>query len=163
MVTLSGSQVYPNPLTLWQDAHNDPYRVIPNVQGLNYRFGKLSLSMGNVMDDPRFGQAGFGYQCWNVEGLTWSERARLAGNFFYKSFTPKGVDHPTCYIFGIYGPPGWLGQDVIGKAHAGLEEYASAPEGSGRPFSLTADDKLAFGNPDGERDGLMMVLTSVSS
>jgi len=159
VVSLFGSQVYPNPVTLWQDARKDPYRILPEVQGINYRFGTLCLSMGNLMADPRYPTVTSGYQCWNVESLPWSERVRLAGNFFYKSFTPDGAEHPTGYILGVYGPPGWLGQDVIGKAPAGLEKYASAPDGSGCPFSYDEDGKIAFGNPDGERDGLMMVLT----
>ncbi len=159
VVALSGSQVFPNPVTLWQDAHKDPYRVQGEVQGINYRFGTLSLTMGNVMADPRYAPTSFGYPAWNVEDLPWSERVRLAGNFFYKSFTPEGAEHPTGYILAVYGPPGWLGQDVIGIAPAGLEKYASSPDGSGCPFSYAEDGRIAFGNPDGDRDGLMMVLT----
>lgn len=159
VIALSGSQVYPNPITLWQDMHKDPYRVLPDAQGINYRFGLLSLSMGNLMADLRYEPAKFGYRAWSVEDLPWAERVRLAGNFFYKSFTPIGAEHPTGYILALYGPPGWLGQDVIGKAPAGLEECASAPNGSGCPFSLDEDGKPAFGNPNGERDGFIMVLT----
>jgi len=156
---LMNAQVYPNPVSLWQESNQDPYRALGEVESVNYRFGKHSLLMGNVLADPRYPVASTGYPCWNVEGLPWETRANLAGNFLYKSFTPEGAVHPTGYILGVYGPPGWLGLDVLGNAASSLARYASSPGGEGCPYGVDANGEYCFGNPDGRPDGLLMMLT----
>ncbi len=161
----------------WQMEYNDPLRNGTEEAKLHgTRFGPSCRLMGNVMADRRYAMftlpraaepvrtyADTEYPCADF----WPEDAAepkpfLPGMFFYRSqshpmLVSEGNAEPQIrepvgsYILGAYGGLRTKGKDVIGPDASGRNAFS--------PFGGRAGDDSVFGNPDGIRDAVILVLT----
>ena len=128
------------------------------------------------------------YQCWDIwQGD--EPNPYLPGAFFYKGQGPIIYDSnidPTAavnygpllpveidsYIMGVYGGAHSKGKDVIGDEmpiqYGGREQWnwtrSEEPGFGGSPYTVVLDDdgepETQYGNPNGIRDGVVLVLAS---
>jgi hypothetical protein len=138
------------------------------------RFGPECTLMGNVLGDRRYPQATFTsdgtskvyptgadhdyyfYDIWAAD----KPRTYMPGNFFYRSsplvpgeVVPKGklrTDVARSYMLGGYGAVNTRGRDVVGPDPFGVNNAS--------PFSLDDEGRLAYENPNGHPDGVILVL-----
>jgi hypothetical protein len=156
---------------------NDPLRNGTKEVAIHgTRFGPYCVLMGNVMADERFTEfttrdtkgvehtyptfANVNYPCsdmWKVK----KPIDFLRGNFFYRSRRlpvliedESGETHTRFlikdYMLGVYGDMSSKGDDVIGPDPTGDNLVT--------PFGLDKDGILGYGNPNGIKDGIILVL-----
>lgn len=161
----------------FQMEHNDPLRNGTEEGKLHgTRFGPSCRLMGNVMADKR-------YATFTLPGATEPTRTYAEIEYPCADFWPKGAHEPQpflpgmffyrsqsrtaqvskegggwevremtdSYILGAYGGLRTKGKDVIGPDATGLNAFS--------PFGGGAGDESVYGNPNGIRDGIILVLT----
>jgi len=161
----------------WQMEYDDPLRNGTKEAKLHgTRFGPSCRWMGNVMADKRYATftlpgateavrtyADIEYTCADL----WPRGAKepnpfLPGMFFYRSQSmlalvggegaePQMREMVDSYILGAYGGLRTKGKDVIGPDATGRNSFS--------PFGGGAADESVFGNPNGIRDAVILVLT----